>query len=470
MVPLHLLAFAALYMGLLHLLKTEVVRGHVDSARLFTREVVDGLHPVMELSEPQELNDGIEEFLRSHDLLHLRLHDTEGRSLSGEKNESRAVRSFLGSGETSAFHLDRVRDRWTLEGLVRIDATGQCADCHSLGEVVAVAGIGYDVTPYLVSSRVRVRRGLTVLMVIWLAAVGIVNVVAVRATRRTVKNLRDSVSGSPEIRGMKTGSGSVLMDGVSAELLGSLRQVLEEQQRRDREVASRLGHTDRLALVGQLAAGLAHEIKNPVAGLQGALELLIDETRDEEKRHLFEQMLAETGRVTDTVQQLLEFARPVRPKPLPTDIDSLCTDIVHLLAASLSRQNVVIDLEMQAQAPPMHCDPVQIRQVLVNLIRNAAEAMPDGGHVVVRARYSDDDDTVVIEVVDDGPGLSDELVDRVFEPFFSTKAHGTGLGLAVARTHVEQHGGRILVHSGGGQGTVFVVVLPALRVETGEGD
>jgi signal transduction histidine kinase len=257
---------------------------------------------------------------------------------------------------------------------------------------------------------------------------------------------------------------------VSARLYESLRQTLERQQQRDVELSSRLHHTERLASLGQLAAGLAHEIKNPLAGIQGALELLRDETKDDSTRHLHDEMLGELKRVHGILQRLLESGRPAPLRPARLDVARLLADVAELLAPSLRRRQVELAVETAEGLPTIHADAAKIRQVLVNLIQNAGEAMLErGGHVTVRASGFDgdageparaDSPAVVIAVEDDGPGIPPELAASLFQPFFTTKFSGTGLGLSISKSLIEQHGGRIEFDSIPGRGTTFLIFLP----------
>ena len=253
---------------------------------------------------------------------------------------------------------------------------------------------------------------------------------------------------------------SFQLDPQAAKLHNSLRQFLQRQRERHVEVATRLAHTDQLASLGQLAAGLAHEIKNPLAGIQGALELLKQDTEDQPTTELYDEMLGELNRVNETLQALLSSARPSPPQLTPTDVRQLLEEIVRLLKPSLRRQRIALLTEVEAEHLEAEFDPTKIRQVLINLIQNSAEAMDGPGHVLLRAGTCPDGRGAVITVEDDGPGISEEHQAKIFDPFFTTKFSGTGLGLALARSMVEQHGGSLQFESAAGEGTTFYVILP----------
>jgi len=171
-------------------------------------------------------------------------------------------------------------------------------------------------------------------------------------------------------------------------------------------------------------------------------------------------MLGELRRVNGILQQLLESGRPAPLRATATDLGRLLADSAELMSPSLRRRGVTLQVEVAGDLPPVAVDAAKIRQVLVNLIQNAAEAMPEGGHVDLRASRFPEGEGIVITVADDGPGMSAEVRDRIFEPFFSTKFTGTGLGLAITRSLVAQHGGRLDCDSEPGRGTTFFVMLP----------
>jgi signal transduction histidine kinase len=292
---------------------------------------------------------------------------------------------------------------------------------------------------------------------------GAINVLVRRSVKRSAAKLEEQLAaaeaGEPT---QATGGTRLILDPESARLHAALGQFLERQRRLQRDLASRLEHTDQLASLGQLAAGLAHEIKNPLAGIQGALEILREEDPEDRTARLYDEMLAEFERVNTTLQLLLESARPSPPRLVPADPESLVKDAVYLLRPGLSRRKVSLRYEVAADIGEILIDPGKVRQVLINLIQNAAEAMDGDGEIVVRAGpFPEGRGGLILAVEDDGPGISPEIQAKVFEPFFTTKFAGTGLGLAISKRLVEQHGGTLEVDSLRGKGTTFYVLLPA---------
>jgi signal transduction histidine kinase len=207
----------------------------------------------------------------------------------------------------------------------------------------------------------------------------------------------------------------VVLDPASARLHQSLRDFLQRQRERDAEVATRLEHTDRLASLGRLAAGLAHEIKNPLAGIQGALEILREDLPDQDSSKLCDEMLAELGRVNQTLQSLLASARP-RPAQLSeTDVTQLLEDLRRLAEPGLRRRNINLDIDIAADVPQAHLDAAKMRQVLLNLVNNAADAIDGGGNITLRAGTFPDRQDLILAV---GGSLELETTPGVGTTFF----------------------------------------------------
>ena len=216
---------------------------------------------------------------------------------------------------------------------------------------------------------------------------------------------------------------------------------------------------ERLATVGHLAAGVAHEIRNPLASISGSIELLrASPQASEDDRTLMTIVHREIQRLNVLIGDLLDYANPRPKQPVDFDLGVLVDEVLQVARADVHFAQV--ELTSAVDSPlPLHADPANLRQVGWNLLRNAADAAaPAGKHVRIEARAHDGGARIVVE--DDGPGIANELLSRVFEPFFTTKPHGTGLGLATCHAVVAEHGGAIDVASTPGKGTRMVVTLP----------
>jgi len=224
------------------------------------------------------------------------------------------------------------------------------------------------------------------------------------------------------------------------------------------ETFEQLRHSDRLASLGQLAAVIAHEIRNPLGSIQGAVEILGAGLPASDPKSEFAQIARkEVTTLERLTSEILQFSKPAPPRQLPIDPHEIIEAACRLCADQARRQQVAIDLE-PAPATRILVDPEQIKQVLLNILINAIQVQPSGGKVEIRV-FRDAND-VVISVQDFGPGITAEDLDRIFEPFFTTKREGTGLGLAISYQLVSHNGGRISAESHPGQGARFRISFP----------
>jgi len=246
------------------------------------------------------------------------------------------------------------------------------------------------------------------------------------------------------------------------------RKWAEEQLR----LATRqqIGRSEKLASIGRLAAGIAHEINNPLTGVLTFAHLLRDkESTSKEDRQDLDIIINETARAGDIVRGLLDFAREKTPVKESLDLNHVIDQTIRLIRKQKELEQISIEEDLREGLPNITGDENQLQQVLLNVLLNACEAMPRGGRLTIST--SAQDGSVLIKVVDTGCGIKKEHLEQVFEPFFSTKpvGKGTGLGLSVSYGIVEQHGGSLEIESEEGSGTTVTIVLPAGK-ETGAED
>jgi two-component system NtrC family sensor kinase len=271
--------------------------------------------------------------------------------------------------------------------------------------------------------------------------------------------------------------------GPASGVVASLRDVTDE-----RRAARQLAEREKLAALGQLVGGVAHELNNPLAGVLAMSELLlaeplladppdgdvvVDVATRRDLRDLAATVHQEARRAARTVSRLLDFARQHAPRRAPTDVNDAITAALALRRSSLQLAGVAVEAALGDALPPAWADAHELQQVFLNLITNAEHAM--AGHagprrLLVRTGASADRAVVRAEVADTGPGLAPGEAARVFEPFYTTKprGEGTGLGLAVSAGIVREHGGTMRVESAPGAGATFVVELPAAGPQNAE--
>ncbi|MCL6548085.1 MAG: PAS domain S-box protein [Alicyclobacillus sp.] len=234
-------------------------------------------------------------------------------------------------------------------------------------------------------------------------------------------------------------------------------QVLIRDVTDRKRAEEQLLHSEKLNAVGQLAAGIAHEIRNPLTSLKGFVQLLHQKARGRNRRY-FEIMQQELNRIQEILDELLTLAKPAAVQWVTEDIRLALQEVVTLMNPQAILHGVVIETEFAEDVPPLRCDVNRLKQVFINVIKNAIEAMRGGGTLTVRTRWQAG--WVEVAFIDDGPGMPDDILRRLGEPFLTTKERGTGLGLMLSRRIVDSHGGRLSVHSRLGQGTTVSIRLP----------
>ncbi|MCE9583827.1 MAG: PAS domain S-box protein [Planctomycetes bacterium] len=236
------------------------------------------------------------------------------------------------------------------------------------------------------------------------------------------------------------------------------RSAILRDMTRVKRLQADLVRTQSLAVVGELAATVAHEIKNPLAGISGAIQVIADAIpKDDARREIVSEILAQVRRLDETVRDLLVFARPWTPEPQPTDL----VELIDRVSRIIRQQERMKTVSMKKQSPAslvLQADPRLLQEVLFNILQNAVDALPHGGSIRILVEESPAE--AVVRVIDTGTGISPEHLPRLFSPFFTTKTRGTGLGLAISRRMIEAHGGRVEIDSELGVGTEVRITLP----------
>jgi two-component system sensor histidine kinase HydH len=236
--------------------------------------------------------------------------------------------------------------------------------------------------------------------------------------------------------------------------------VLVADLSRRKEVEAEVRRADRLVALGRLSAGVAHEIRNPLAGIRTTAEILRSRVEGSDELERFvDVILEESSRLDRIVGSMLQFAKPPSPRRSGLELGPVLERAQRLAAGAAAEKGVTLELESIGELPKPLADRDQILQVLLNLILNGIEATPPGGHVTIGARFPEAD-AVHLVVEDGGDGVAAAIRERVFDPFFSTKPGGTGLGLSISQNILRQHGGRLQLEEDEGGRNRVVAVLP----------
>jgi two-component system, NtrC family, sensor histidine kinase HydH len=258
-----------------------------------------------------------------------------------------------------------------------------------------------------------------------------------------------------------------LIDRLNREREGHRRTADELRRAYDqlRATFDRLRLLDRLSTLGSLSAGMAHEIRNPLGSMSGAVEILeVSVPEGDERREFVRILKEEVRRLSSIVSRHLDLVRATRPERTPHSVIAIVQSVAALVANSAAKQGVSVRVESAEMLPEAMVDDQQLRQAVLNLVINGIQALPNGGTVVVRTDARDDRVRIIVE--DNGPGLSEEVLRRVFEPFYTTKDQGSGLGLSIAFQIVSGHGGDLRAENRPEGGARFVIELPLVPDRT----
>jgi signal transduction histidine kinase len=252
-------------------------------------------------------------------------------------------------------------------------------------------------------------------------------------------------------------------------MIGKLNLAKQEAEQYHQELIQR---ADRMASIGELASGIAHEIRNPLAGIQGAIQILAEGFPKEDPRtQVTDEIQKQIYKLERLVKDLLNYAKPVPAKYLPTDINQLVDKV---LSFFMTQRGRFVDFKIEKKyfsfLPKTMIDPSSMEQAFLNIILNAQKAMPRGGAFTVSTvalpqRKDDGKEVQEVQIIfeDTGVGIPGESLSKIFSPFFSTRSDGTGLGLSITKNIVEQNGGKIEVESQVNVGTKFIITLPAMQ-------
>jgi signal transduction histidine kinase len=249
---------------------------------------------------------------------------------------------------------------------------------------------------------------------------------------------------------------------VDVIVVSILLVIVDRKQRRLVEVNQQLAHNEKVATLGRVAAQVAHEVRNPLAGLLLYSEHLkgkIDGKLPNSDAVLIDKIIDTINNLTATTEQILNFARPVTLARRRVDLNEVARDVVQLLSTEISAHAIEIKLDLDSSPVTGMLDEPSIRATTLNLVLNAIQAMPAGGHLTIST--STNGDKLLMVIGDTGWGMSPDQIKRIFEPFSTTKNRGLGLGMPYAQKIIQQHGGQIVVESQPGKGTQVKIELPA---------
>jgi signal transduction histidine kinase len=260
---------------------------------------------------------------------------------------------------------------------------------------------------------------------------------------------------------------------TSKDEIGDLARAFAGMTQQLERTQAQLVQSGKLASIGEMAAAVAHGMRNPLASLRASAQLARRHPESPAAREQLDAIIEEVDRLDRRISHLLSFARPAPFRPLVERLPQLVEGLLPSFGELLRERKVELRMSLPTELPDVRVDPMQLEQAIVEIVSNAIDAMPEGGILTISGREEQagtggNGREVVLEITDTGPGIPPEAISQVCEPFFTTRAEGTGLGLAIARRYVEQNGGALEIASTVGEGTTVRLHLPALTAQPAE--
>jgi signal transduction histidine kinase len=344
-----------------------------------------------------------------------------------------------------------------------------CHACHGTkARVIGVLNINYSLNrtkmQMLDASRIFVFSSIAI--TVFLAIT--ISFLLLRFVKNPLDNMADTMlkveKGDFAVRIAYKGKDEI---GRLIESFNSMVDRLDvAQQELEQLHFQQLERADRLASIGEMAAGIAHEIKNPLAGISAAVTIIKDDMSVEDPRGaILGEVIDQVKRLDKTVNDLLFFGKPSLPELTCVDVNSILTTTLKFAAQHNGGFNIERRIELQPDLPPVYADDKQMQQVFLNIVLNAFQAMPTGGMLGVTSSLvlKNDIEYVRVDISDTGSGIPPQILEKIFTPFYTTKAQGTGLGLPICNKLVKLHNGDIRVTSDNVAGTIFTVELPSYQ-------
>jgi signal transduction histidine kinase len=442
-----------------------------ESAELLLSTIDRSIFNSMRIGNSEDVQAILEMVGRNHRLLNVRIFHPDGLILKSAHPEELGLR--VNSHDLALFQNNRRQGIFRIKGgeevlgiVQPIISDERCFICHGHGrKIIGVLNLNFslDDTNQKLQESSKVFL-LSTFFIIVLLSVG-VSFILLRFVRRPIHAMASKMAQ------VEDGDLSVRLDPQSSDEMGSLMRsfnsMIDNLELAKHELQKyhyqQMERADRLASVGEMSTGIAHEIKNPLAGIGSAVSVLADDyPEDDPRRQVVREIVEQIARLDKTATDLLHFGRPSRPEFAYVDINALVKKTLFFVAQHPEAKNIHRHKELTRDLPYIWADEKQIQQVLFNIIINAIQSMQNGGTLYLQTEAVDDgsQQRVRITITDTGAGIAEADLARIFIPFHTTKNQGTGLGLPISRQLLEQHGGSIAVQSRINEGTTFTIELP----------
>jgi len=453
---------------------THITQTSLQTADLMMSVIERAINSSMSTGNTRDVQKILEMVGSDQRLAGVRIFHPDGRVLkSSEPNEigrrvdPHELATFLQGQKHDVFRDPTGRE---VMGVVKpIFTEPRCTPCHGAGRrVIGVLNLDLSLTE-MENQLLETSQffGVSMLAIVLLLTGGI-SLIFQRFVRQPLQTM------SHRMAQVEEGDLSVRLRPEGGEevssLMASFNSMVDRLEEANEELQQchyqQMERVDRLASVGEMSAGIAHEIKNPLAAISGAISVLYEDfAEDDPRREVISKVLEQIARLDKAATDLLFFGRPGKPSFEFVDTNDLLNRTMFFVSQHPEAKNVHQNKEFTRNLPPVWVDAKQLQQVFFNIIINAIQAMKDGGTLLLQTDLDDNPEKPSVRVMigDSGPGIKPEDLGKVFTPFFTTKTQGTGLGLAICRQLVEQQGGRIEIKSRLNEGTRVLIYLPVSK-------
>ena len=449
---------------------------------LTTSLVHEYLEGVMLSDRHTEVQRFLDELKTSQEIYRGRIIDPSGRIIFS--TDTQEVKQATLATPPELFQGDRILQGTRTEKgqnlavvMEPIRSLANCQKCHERGPAY-LGAIVLEKSMYPAEASVASNRNLLILygvvifvlvgVVLWLLIVRLVT----QPVSSVLQQMRSVQAGNLDARAEVESGDQIgqLAQGFNS-MVGSLESTTQELHESHERQIQQAG---KLASIGELASGIAHEIRNPLAGIGAAVEVLSEGGGNGDRAEIVAEIRRQINRLNRTLRELLDFSRQGDPEMTPCAVPEIVGPMLSLVRPDAQKQHIKIIEQLAPDLPPICADAQHLQQAVLNILLNAVQAMPEGGTLTVRAEPLDKtilpghDRSMRLTVSDTGVGIPRENLQRIFSPFFTTKHRGTGLGLAITRSIIEKHHGTITVQSEAGRGSTFVLEFAAcLPTEVG---
>lgn len=445
-------------------------RGKIE---LLNEIINNGLKSLMLEGRGREFQKFLENLI-AEDIVAIRIFTADGIILNstvpgeiGQRFQHKDLSAVRTRSEQSLFSLDEEKGRKVFSKIVLIRNDRLCQRCHGGGAhirgMLDVEFASKGTEQAIAAAAGGVTRVALITLFLLFGAAWLLGRYLIK------KPLGELIGSVEQIAGGAQGSQLPIPRGSKelGRLVSTLNAIMADIDRKRAEIdqcrADRDAYVEKMASLGELAATVAHDIKNPLAGISGALQVLAEDfPEDSPRKDIAGEILSEIDRLDGAVKDLLLFARPPDMHLIPVDINAIIEKVMARVAPRIEEQKCRMELK-STEVPAVLADPEQMGRAIGNIALHSLQSMPCGGLLEFAVQGGPEPDQVEITVSDTGPGLPGDKLKDIFKPFFSSKHSGSGLGLAITRNIVEGHRGRIEVESSPGQGTRYRIILLSIR-------